>query len=343
MEQDKFITLIGEKLTGSLNKKEEESFNSLLNDSDNQSLYRDFERLWKGSKEEYSALNSKSAFNRVRNQIQKEQPDYVVSANKNNRKKLNISFLKIAAIITFFMVVSFGVYWNIDLNNRNVIDIQSVEIIKSNTSGQKSTVFLPDGSKVILNSESSLSYSSNFDNDSRKVRLSGEAYFEIEKDIDRPFIVNTNHINIKVLGTSFNVTAFENKETVKVTLTSGQIEVHENGDQLESKDNILLYPGQAISYNINKTSFDKITSFNPEAEYGWKNGLIYFEKASFDEVISKLSDWYGVDFIIHGKPKKEWNYSGKFDNYAMSNVLNALSFTGKFKYELEKKIVTIKF
>ncbi len=251
--------------------------------------------------------------------------------------------MKVAAIITFFMVVSFGVYWYIDLSNHKVNDIIAVEIIKSNPKGQKSTVFLPDGSKVILNSESSISYSSIFDNDSRRVRLSGEAYFEIEKEVDRPFIVYTNYINIKVLGTSFNVMAFENKKTVKVTLTTGQIEVHKNGNQLVSKDNILLYPGQAISYNIDKTSFDKITSFNHEAEYGWKDGLIYFDKASFSEVISKLSGWYGVDFIIQGKPKKEWNYSGKFDNYAMSNVLNALSFTGKFEYELENKIVNIKF
>ncbi|MCK5369706.1 MAG: FecR family protein [Cyclobacteriaceae bacterium] len=343
MDKDKFIELIGKKLTKSLIPKEEEAFNSLLDDSNNKTIYRKFENLWKGSREEYSALNSKRAFNRVLIQIQKEELEYINSEGENNRYKLKIGIRRIAAIITFFIVVSFGVYWYINLNPTEINEIHAREIIKNNPRGQKSTVFLPDGSNVILNSESSITYSSIFDNDKREVRISGEAYFEVDHDNDRPFIVKTDYMDIRVLGTSFNVNAFKNTNGIKVSLVTGKVEVYENGKDLDSINKIILSPRQAISYNINKSSFDKITRFNPEAEYGWKDGLIYFEKASFDEIISRLSNWYGVDFIIHGKPKKEWIYSGKFDNYALSNVLHALSFTGKFNYELEGKKVEIKF
>ena len=343
MDKNKFIELIGKKLTNSLSSKEKESFNSSLEDPYYQTIYKKFESIWKGTREEYTALNTKAVFNKVLERAHKEQPEHITSEWENNRYKWKIGSGGIAAIFIFFILVSFGAYWVINSTTTEIKEIQSREIVKSNPKGQKSTVFLSDGSKVILNSGSTITYSSIFDNDKREVKIYGEAYFEVEHEKDRPFIVKTDYMDVRVLGTSFNVKAFENQKSIKVSLTTGQVEVYEHGKDLGSIDRIILSPGQTISYDINEMSFEKITSFNPEADYGWKDGLIYFEKASFNDVVSKLSNWYNVDIKIQGKPKKEWNYSGKFDNYALNNVLHAISFSEKFVYKFEGNKVTIKF
>jgi len=343
MDQNKFIELIGKKLTNSLSSKEEESFNSSLDDHYYQTLYQKFENLWNGTKEEHIALNAKSAFDNVLRRTFNEQPEYIYSEWENNRYKWKIDLRGIAAIFIFFILASFSAYWLINSSPTEIKEFHAREIVKSNPKGQKSTVFLCDGSKVILNSGSSITYNSFFDDDKREVKISGEAYFEVEHEKDRPFIVKTDFMDVRVLGTSFNVKAYDNTNCIIVSLASGQVEVYENEKDLGSTDRIILSPGQAISYDTNVKSFDKIVSFNPEADYGWKDGLIYFEKASFDEIISRLSNWYNVEFEIQGEPKKDWNYSGKFDNDALSNVIHALSFSEKFSYKFKGNKIIIKF
>lgn len=343
MDRNKFIELIGKKLTDSLSSREEESFNASLDDPYFQAVYRKFEKIWKGTREEYTALNTEGVFNRVLERAHKEQPESISSEWESKRYRWEIGLSRIAAIFIFFIIVLFGAYWIINSATTEVKEIQSVEIVKSNPKGQKSTIFLSDGSEVILNSGSSITYPTLFDKDKRIVKIHGEAYFEVEPEKNRPFIVKTDYLDVRVLGTSFNVRAFDNLNSIKVSLAIGQVEVYEHGKDLGSIDRIMLSPGQAISYDINNMSFDKITNFNPEAEFGWKDGLIFFNKASFSEVVSKLSNWYNVDIKVQGKPKKDWNYSGKFDNYALSNVLHALSFSEKFNYKLEGNKVTIKF
>ncbi len=342
MNEDKFIELIGKKLSNSLTQEEEKLFTSSLNDNTYNLLYTKYKSLWKESREEINAFNTQSTFRKVISQINHQQNEYIIPELQETNYNWNNRLRRFAAIIGFFVAVSFGVYWFIHIP-AETIELQTKEIIKSNPRGQKSTVFLPDGSKVILNSESSITYSSIFAKDTREVRISGEAYFEVEHDSERPFIVKTDYVDVKVLGTSFNVKAYKGLKSIKVSLAEGKVEIHKNGEKSNSADKATLIPNQTISYSINESSFGKITHFNPEAEYGWKDGLIYFEKASFNEVVSRLKSWYGVSFVIKGEPVKEWNYSGKFDNYALSNVLNAVSFTGKFKYELKGKKVTIKF
>lgn len=343
MNQDKFIELIGKKLSKSLTQEEEKTFSSSLNDDTNNLLYSKYKNLWNESREEISAFNTQSTFEKVVSKINHQANEYIIPEFKETKNNWNMGLSRVAAIIIFFVLVSFGAYWFINIAPVDSHQIQTIEITKSNPRGQKSTVFLPDGSKVILNSESSITYSSTFNENIREVTISGEAYFDVEHDTERPFVVKTDYVDVVVLGTSFNVKAYKDLNSIKVSLTKGKVEVQKNDAKSNIVDKTVLLPNQTISYNINESSFGKIIHFNPEAEYGWKDGLIYFEQASFNEVISRLSSWYGVSFAIDGEPQKQWNYSGKFDNYALSNVLNAISFTGKFKYDLKGKEVTIKF
>ncbi|MCG8308076.1 MAG: FecR domain-containing protein [Cytophagales bacterium] len=338
MHTDKQIELIGKKLSGSLTNSEQDTFRELMEKPEFGKLCRKYEKIWTGSREQYRVLNSQSVLSRIKREIQTESGQY------RSRYRSDYQYLgRIAASIVFLLAVAFTIFWYIsDPSSKPVEQVLSRQVVKENPRGQKSTVFLPDGSKVILNSESRIEYLSVFEGESRTVRLSGEAFFEVERNEKLPFIVKTDVMDIRVLGTSFNVVALDRKK-YKVSLARGQVEVLENVQNDGSIDKVMLFPGQAISYDPAALSFTEITKFNPEADFGWKNGLIYFENASFEEVMNRLGSWYGVEFTIIGTPDKEWHYSGKFDNYALDNVLYALSFTGKFRYELEGKKVQINF
>ena len=343
MITEKQLDLIGKKLAGSLSKAEETTFQNLLEDNDFQSTFNSYEKIWDNSKEASTSINSQNVLHRVLSKIHNEDLEEL-RPTRNTGRRSNIVFItKIAASLIIILSVSFAFFWTINNSNSNTEEIKIVEQIKQNPKGQKSTVFLPDGSKVILNSESSIRYPSAFIGDKRTVTLLGEAFFDVEHNAKKPFIVNTSHVQVRVLGTSFNVRAFEDQSKHRIALASGQVEVSPSRIENGSNDKIIIFPGQAISYNLSSSVFDTVDDFSPELEYGWKDGIIYFKNATFDDVLSKLSSWYGVDFDITGIPHTEWSYSGEFNNYALSNVLYAISFTGKFNYTIKEKKVIIKF
>jgi ferric-dicitrate binding protein FerR (iron transport regulator) len=341
---DQQIELIGKKLSGSLNEAEEVLFRKSMKDANFKVLYKKYQRIWIGSRDDYSVMNTHSVLKKVLTEIQKEEEPGNFLEKQNSKLPKRNWALKIAASFLIVSSLAFTTYWYMSSSDSDSdIALQSVQILKQNPRGQKSTVFLPDGSIVVLNSESSISYPSVFTEQFREVVLIGEAFFEIEPNPELPFIVKTKAMDIRVLGTSFNVNADTTKMTHKISLVNGEVEVTQKILNTAANDKVILFPGQAIAYDIGEKAFGDIITFNPKAAYGWKNGLIYFEKASFEEVLQKLKRWYGVEFVIDGMPDNEWHYSGEFDNYALNNVLHALSFTGRFNYEIEGKKVLVKF
>ncbi|MCK5470978.1 MAG: FecR domain-containing protein, partial [Cyclobacteriaceae bacterium] len=210
---------------------------------------------------------------------------------------------------------------------------------KSLPCGQKLKIFLPDGSTAWLNAESTITYPERFDTEKRVVTLNGEAFFDVTKDPSKPFIVQTENIDVTVLGTTFNVRNYHNERKTDVALESGEVLVETSGLK-EGK--YILSPGEGISMN-KKSGEIGLYEVDPKSAYQWKDGVIYFNKANFDEVINKLSRWYGVEFIIDNYNGEEWEYSAEFKNDYLNNILQSMSFTKGFKYELDQNKVTIKF
>jgi transmembrane sensor len=341
---DLWIELIGKKLSGSISMTEEEQFLKSMKDANFKSMYKKYEKIWIGSRDNYSVMNTQSVMKKVLNEIQKEDTKSNFTESGKSKWPNGNWPQKIAASFLIISLLTFATYWYLTSDDtKSDTSAPSAQILKHNPKGQKSTVFLPDGSVVVLNSGSSISYPSVFAETSRELTLTGEAFFEIESNPESPFIVKTETMNIRVLGTSFNVNSDTTNMKHKVSLVTGEVEVIQNALNATTIDKVILFPGQAITFNVDENAFGDVLSFNSKAEYGWKNGLIYFEKASFNEVIRKLESWYGVDFVVDGTPEKEWHYSGEFDNYALNNVLHAISFTGGFSYRIEGKNVSVKF
>ena len=205
--------------------------------------------------------------------------------------------------------------------------------VKSTTSGQKQTFRLPDGTRVKLNSNSKLVYSTTEDQGPRKVSLIGEAFFEVAHDPQRPFTVTARGVSTTALGTSFNVQAYDT--TVAVALVTGQVRV------AQQQATAVLTPGELL--RLSPRALPHRSRYDALRDLGWKEGTLYFSQATLPEVKQQLERWYGVAITAQGVPAQPWSYTGTFTGENLENVLTSISYTQGFTFTLQEKRVTIHF
>lgn len=232
-------------------------------------------------------------------------------------RRLQLSFSRIAAMLLVALVSGFSIAYIL-----NGFNTQKTEVVWFETHvprGEKSQLILPDGSKVWLNSESDISYPSDFMNGNRVMKLSGEAYFEVTKLENKPFTVETNKYNIRVLGTKFNVMAYSDFNRTETSLIEGKIEI-QKGEQ-----SIPVAPGETFTYAGNKYSI-KEAKVSQTAK--WKDAIFDFDRITFKELIIRMERWYDVDIEIKNPELNGIVYSGIFKNEeTIGEVLNTFQLT----------------
>ncbi len=214
-------------------------------------------------------------------------------------------------------------------------------VTKSTESGQKLSIQLSDGSRVILNSASKLTYNDYFGTDQRVVFLEGEAFFEVKRDTLKPFSVITGDISTTALGTSFNINSFSDDKAIEVALVSGKVLVEQQGSNGNEKA-VYLFPGEKATYN-KQAGFLTTSKYNIRDITCWKDGIIAFRNAGYDQITEKLENWYGVVISENKRPPKDWSFTGAFENENLENLLNALRFEYGFRYKIDGKKVNINF
>ncbi|MCD6354786.1 MAG: FecR family protein [Prolixibacteraceae bacterium] len=251
------------------------------------------------------------------------------AGNKQNKTK--ILFLKAASIAAAFIV---GVLFTTAVITKYFLPGEQLAQIQNITTpyGAKTKIELPDGSSVWLNSGSTLSYPSKF-NKTRPVTLTGEAFFEVEKN-GKPFIVSTNYGEVEVKGTSFDVKAFE-RENFQTTLVTGSVLIREK----DSKNEVTLRPGQQVNL-LNKQL--KIKNVETDLFTSWKDGKLIFRKEYLPTVIKRLARWYNVKIILANDKRLSniW-YSGTLEMESFSEVLELLKITAPIDYTYNEKTRTI--
>lgn len=184
--------------------------------------------------------------------------------------------------------------------------------------GKRSSVTFSDGTKIWVNSGSKVIYPMVFEKGKREIFIEGEVYLDVTSDIDRPFIVKTREIDVKVLGTSFNVSAYKSDSNLQVTLVEGKVEVKTSNDHSD-----ILSPNQQFDYDT-KTNEATVQSVNVDNYIAWKNGYYQFEKQPLNIVFKKLSRYYGVRIEWDEEVGKRTCY-GKLDlKEELGDVLNNL-------------------
>lgn len=220
---------------------------------------------------------------------------------------------------------------------------------RTNGPGERSTFFLPDGSKIMLNAESSVVFSPNFSSECREITLlKGEAYFTVAHN-ERPFIVKAGGITTKTFSSSFAVQASEGNSTeVKIAVEKGEAEI--KADETLEKEKtpkvlplIKLLPPIAVRqkemlvYHQDTRTVEKISDYDPKEVMGWKDGIIYFKEANCAEIENKLTKWYGVDVEIEPAICANGNFSftGEFVDAGLDDVLERIVASAKVRSKNE--------
>lgn len=204
--------------------------------------------------------------------------------------------------------------------------------------GEIKQVTLPDGTMVTLNAESVLKVSKGFNEKNRTVSLDGEAFFDVKHDAAIPFKVKTNQISVTVLGTSFNVSAFNNDPEVNVLLKSGKIMVKETNHK--KAESMVLLPGESAIYGKENSSLE-IRKLNPAIQLAWQQRIIAFKDADMKEVAHQIERYFGVTMDISGLPPQQWQLTGEYKNQTLEEVLESLSFNYNLKYKIEGSKVVL--
>ena len=247
-------------------------------------------------------------------------------------------WIGVAGILLLAFTISLGI--NLVYQEQTPKVITQVEVFEEHATpkGVKSTLTLQDGSKVMLNSGSSIRYIKNFESDKRELHLTGEAYFEVAKDSLRPFTVIAEGIRTTALGTAFNVSAYDD-EDLNVSLVEGRVAVEGGID-----DSILttLEMGEELRVN-SQTGENTKGHFDPDLVLAWTNKKIIFRQVKMVEAIRVLENWYGVKFILKNKPSPNLLIYGEYEDEILENVLEGLSYSARFNYKIQQDEVEITF
>ncbi|MEI3421956.1 MAG: FecR domain-containing protein [Butyricimonas faecihominis] len=231
------------------------------------------------------------------------------------------------------------------LNERDYIDYsrqdndsQVKEVVYNELivpAGGEYRLVLSDGSVVYMNSESRLKYPVKFIEDKRVVKLEGEAYFDVTHDEQHPFIVRTEQLNVKVLGTGFNVMAYKGDARTEVTLVHGKVDV-------KSKNiSEILTPSRQFVMN-NDTREYEVRSVNVNTYVDWKNGILNFDAMPLEELGEKVSRWYGVKFFFSKESLKYLKFSGAFKKYNnIDYILDLIEATTDVSFKLKGDVVIV--
>jgi ferric-dicitrate binding protein FerR (iron transport regulator) len=330
IDQDNIIRLIIAYLTETASEEEKTSLEKWIRlNTENKVYFQRLKNIWEASDKRFSPsqIVSEQAFKKVLNEISK----------KEKKNSFFLYFQKIAAILLLPLIVTnlfLFVYQDKKVENK----LQNVvynEVFAN--FGTRSSLKLSDGSKVWINSGSSFRYPDKFTANERTVYLKGEAYFEVQSDTTKPFIVQTQLVNVKATGTKFNVLSFSDSSNVEVTLASGKVSVTESGSVDNSGIISELKPNQHLSYNSHSKK-PVVQDVDTYSYIAWKDGKMVFRNEPMSNVVKKISQVFNVDIELKGKELQNYRYRATFQDETLGEILKLLKLTAPIDYtELKRE------
>ncbi|MDP4208713.1 MAG: DUF4974 domain-containing protein [Bacteroidota bacterium] len=237
---------------------------------------------------------------------------------------------RVAAVLFLPLLVA-SLVWNILSNKKSILPHVVYNEVYA-AFGTRSALTLSDGSKVWLNSGSSLKFPVKFESDQREVYLKGEGYFEVKSDVSKPFIVQTQSIRVKATGTKFNVMAFEKERTCEVSLLKGKVsvnKVNEKGDYPLISE---LKPNQHLVYDT-LSGEAKLQDEDVYRYIAWKDGKLIFRNQPLSAVVKRISQLYNVDIELKGSQLQDYRYRATFQEESLSEILKLLKLSSPVDYK----------
>lgn len=260
---------------------------------------------------------------------------HIIGVNEKPKFTLKRYWMQIAASLLFIIAGGLTVLTYMQRQEINTLAEQNV-VIRSGDYG-KSLVTLPDGTTVLLNAKSSLTYSQDFGREDRKVKLSGEGFFEVKKDIEKKFTVGTGYMDVTVLGTKFNVYAYGNKDIVEMSLVEGSVNISTERPPYKS---INVKPNEKVTYNKITGELTHKRTTN-KMETAWMTKELTFRSEPLRDVFKCLSRKFAVTFNVNDERLLNDIYTGTFDDENIESIMRVLKIHYKFEYKNEDNMITI--
>ena len=326
IEHDGIYDLIAKSFTSELSEEETARLNYWKSDGKSNLLeYNDFKEIWKHSNRQAmpSPIDLPKSLGTTRDKA---------GIDKKNIKWLPV-FAQIAAVLVLAVLLSS--LYNLFIIGKPQEKTGTIVYQQVKASyGTQSRVDLADGTVVYLNSGSTLRFPNSFNGmKTRNVELTGEGHFEVAKNKEQPFIVDIHKIQIKVLGTTFNVDAYTNNSSFTIALVDGSIELQQKTNDGIS-DLLKMKPNQVAFYNQaeNKLTFE--TDDDLSKYTAWTDGKIVLSNDPVNKVIQKLENWYNVDIELADKKLERYRFTGTFIDEPLEQILNILNLTSQMEYKV---------
>ena len=317
MEKDIYINLIIQQLKGEISDADQEKLLQWENaDPENKSFKRSIEESWRlsnqGQKEievdtAGDFLKLKQRIDAAKNQTSTKTKTATVKPLKNNRRIFLLVAASLAILVGAFLF----------LTNQND---SSPQMVLSTKAGETKVATLPDGSKIWLNENSRVAFEEAFEKDERRIMLNGEAYFDVQSNPNKPFVVELENAQVTVLGTSFNVK--EDKNIIAVQVDEGKVRLSDKTVQ----EKVLLLAGEYGTYNSGTNSAQKVQDFKKN-RIAWKSKSLIFEDLPLGAVIADIESYFGEKVIVEDDSMLTCSYAGYFPKAEIEKVLSTIAST----------------
>lgn len=345
MTEEQFIELVARKLAGQATPAELAGLEALLENNDLRERYLLLQQYF-SAPEGQSSADTELALQKTLEKIRASEDGLsaipVVPFETGNRRR-RWPVYAAAAVVTGLIV--FFLFAQRQTPQTATPIAQALQdtaqwLNRQNGKATRAVIELADGSKIWLNAESKLSYPEVFSRDSREVYLNGEAFFEVATDAERPFIVHLAKGTVKVLGTSFNVRAYDN-EPVQTSVTTGKVAFipkYENGNQ--RPDTFYITPDQKVTYRHNAEDIVKENTSGQE-EKAWTEGRLVFRDALLEDIGHELERTFGKKVVFTSEGPKYYRMTGSFQNNSLQDILFYLARSRPFRYTVTDSTLLI--
>lgn len=360
MSQEQLWVLLSKKLTGEASGEELSRLEQLISENPEwQYAVQNLESLWK-KETVYDQSVSEDAYLLHLNRLAEMNIALDEDAPHSDKPVVRLWRSRRWIWAAAFFVLAVATYTIIGTSKKNsaVSNIAAVQELNevSTRMGSKTRIQLPDGTVVMLNSGSKLTYGKDYGFQLREVTLTGEGYFDVKKMKEKPFVIHTANINIRVLGTSFNVKAYPEDKHTETSLIHGSIEVTiknrpdnkiilSPNEKLIVENNTLQEQGRVTArsivptVSINKLKYDQVDKTLPETQ--WVENRLVFRDEAFEELAARMERWYDVKIVIEGEQLKQTRMNGSFDKETIDQALEALKLMIPFKIEQKDRKIII--
>jgi transmembrane sensor len=325
MNQNRITTLLGKFFSSSITKSQFDEMKRLSGEMSDADLSGGLQQVW--NEQDFGKAMPFGSKERIKRELGR-------TIGRDRFVRGAVKFSRVAAAIAIPVLLATTIYL---FTERKAYVGQQAQLLNvSVAKGEHATVNLPDGSTVMLNSESKLYYPSNFTTKERWIQLEGEAYFHVQKSHGRPFTVKTKSLNVRVLGTTFNVSAYSNEPVHSVVLVNGSVAVNAQGKQPYTiKPNEMF----ALETGSGKAVVTDVESYSYTS---WRDGILSFESEPITNVLEKVSRQFNVALQYDPRQFKNDKLTGKLDlNEGVESALRVISLASPMTFVKHKNKIVI--